>query len=278
MGARRGEVSRSLDRIWALVLKDAAELLRHPGTLLPPLLMIVGALVPAFLVVIVAPRLSGESLAEGDLADAAGRATAAIPELARLSGEAQVQAFLFHQFLLLLLLVPVVGAMSLAAHAVVGEKQARSLEPLLATPITTFELVAAKSLTPFLASLVFLLFAFGLYTLGIALTAAPGTWRGLFGPRTLLLVGVGAPLVSLAGLLAAVIVSSRVNDPRSAQQLAGLIVTPITLAFVTQVIGQYVWGFRPLLAALIGLALLNIALLAIGVRVFARETVLTRWK
>ena len=35
--------------------------------------------------------------------------------------------------------------MSVAAYAVIGEKQARTLEPLLATPLTTFELLAAKA-------------------------------------------------------------------------------------------------------------------------------------
>ena len=34
--------------------------------------------------------------------------------------------------------------MSVAAHSVIGEKQARTLEPLLATPLKTSELLAAK--------------------------------------------------------------------------------------------------------------------------------------
>ena len=36
--------------------------------------------------------------------------------------------------------------MSVASDSIIGEKQARTLEPLLATPITTFELLAAKIL------------------------------------------------------------------------------------------------------------------------------------
>ena len=61
-----------------------------------------------------------------------------------LSADARVQLFLFQQFLMLFLLTPITGAMALAAHAIVGEKQARTLEPLLATPMTTFELLTAK--------------------------------------------------------------------------------------------------------------------------------------
>lgn len=262
----------------ALMIKDVAELLRHPGILLPPLVMIVGALAPAFLVAVVAPSVSGESLEEGELGEAARRAAAIIPELATLEGGAQVQAFLFHQFLLLLLLVPVVGSMSLAAHSVISEKQGRSLEPLLATPITTVELLAAKSLTPFLVSLAFLMFAMSLYVLGIAATAAPGVWRTLLGARTILLAGIAAPLVSLTGLQTSVLVSSRVNDPRSAQQLGSLIIVPITFAFVAQMLGQYVWSLASLLTTLALLVIINIALLLAGVWVFRRETILMRWK
>jgi ABC-2 type transport system permease protein len=265
-------------RVRALMAKDVAELVRHPGTLAPALVMVLGAIVPAFLVAVVAPELSGESLEEGELADAARRAAAIIPELGALEGRALVQAFLFHQFLLLLLLVPVVGSMSLAAHAVISEKQSRALEPLLATPMTTLELLAAKALTPFFVSLGLLGFAIALYFAAIALAAAPGAWRGLVGARTLLLVGVAAPLVSLTALQMAVIVSSRVNDPRSAQQLGSLVVMPITAVFVVQVVGQYILGLTPLLLSLLALVLLNVGLLGIGVRVFRRETILMRWK
>src|SRR5262245_31498497 len=40
-----------------------------------------------------------------------------------LSPEAGVQWFLFQQFLLLFLLTPTTGAMALAAHGIIGEKQ-----------------------------------------------------------------------------------------------------------------------------------------------------------
>ena len=70
-----------------------------------------------------------------------------------LSPDQRIVFFLFQQFLILFLLTPVTGAMSLAAHAVVGEKQNRTLEPLLATPITTLELLVAKVLGALLPAL-----------------------------------------------------------------------------------------------------------------------------
>ena len=102
-----------------------------------------------------------------------------MPELAGLAGNALIQAFLFHQFALLLLLVPVVAATSLATHAVIGEKQSKALEPLLATPISTIELLIAKTLTPFVFALALTWFAAALYVAGIFALGEPGVWRAV---------------------------------------------------------------------------------------------------
>lgn len=267
------------NRISALARKDAAELIRNPGAIFPALLMVLGALFPGFLVVIGAPMIAGQTLEEsGDFAEEAAKAVAAMPELAGLSGNALIQAFLFHQFALLLLLVPVVGATALATHAVIGEKQSRALEPLLATPITTLELLAAKTLTPFVFALALTWLAAALYVAGIVVGGEPGVWRAVLGARTLIMFMIVGPLIELATLQVSVIVSSRANDPRSAQQLTSLLILPITVIFIAQLVGAFVVAAPALLAGAAGLALLNAALLAFGIRVFARETILTRWR
>jgi ABC-2 type transport system permease protein len=106
----------------------------------------------------------------------------------------------------------------------------------------------------------------------------PGVWRTLFWPRTLLLYVLIGPLVSVTALLSAAIVSSRANDARSAQQLGGLLVLPLTAVFVAQMAGQFLVGMRALGLAAAGLALLDSALVWLGIRVFQRETILMRWK
>lgn len=266
-------------RVVALARKDAWELLRNPGAIVPPILMVFGSLFPAFLVIVGVPMMVGETFEEsGEFADEAARAAGMIPELAGLSGNALVQTFLFHQFSLLLLLVPIVAATALATHAVIGEKQSKALEPLLATPISTLELLAAKTMAPFLFALALTWAAVMLYVLGAAMLAEPGVWRAIVGPRLLIMFGLLGPLAELAALQVSVIVSSRSNDPRSAQQLTGLLILPITAAFIAQLMGVLVVGPRAMLLASVGCILLNSILLWIGVRVFQRETILTRWK
>ena len=206
-------------------MKDVVELWRHPGTVLPALSMAVGSLVPAFLVAVVTPMLSGERLGESpEFVHAARGALAAIPEMAPLAGAALVQAFLFHQFALLVLMVSVIGSMSLAAHAVISEKAARTLEPLLATPLSTAELLTAKTLTPLGFALLLMWMTLAVYVTGIALFAEPGVASAFLGRRVLLLFFLVGPLITLVSLLLAVIISSRVSDARSAQQLGALVV------------------------------------------------------
>jgi ABC-2 type transport system permease protein len=266
-------------RITALARKDAAELLRNPGATVPAFLMVLGALFPGFLVVIGAPMLAGRSLEEsGDFTEAAVQATASMPELAGLSGNALIQAFLFHQFAVFLLLVPVVAASALATHAVIGEKQSKALEPLLATPISTPELLAAKTLTPFLFALALTWLAAGLYIAGILVAGEPGVWRTVLGPRTFIMFMLVGPLVELVALQVSVIASSRASDPRSAQQLTSLLILPITVAFVAQLMGAFVIAAPSLLLGAAALLLLNAGLVWVGVRVFDRERILTRWR
>jgi len=269
----------SWPRVFALARKDASELMRNPGAIVPPILMVFASLLPLFLVIFIVPMVVGETLEQsGEFAEDAANAVGRIPELAGLSGNALIQTFLFHQFSLLLLLVPIVSATALATHAVIGEKQSKALEPLLATPISTIELLAAKTLTPFVFALGLTWAAVALEVIGAVAIGEPGMWHSIVGPRLFLLFGVLGPLVELASLQVSVIVSSRTSDPRSAQQLTALLILPVTVVFVAQLLGLLIVGPRAILLGALGCLVLNLGLLWLGVRVFQRESILTRWR
>jgi ABC-2 type transport system permease protein len=117
-----------------------------------------------------------------------------------------------------------------------------------------------------------------LHLAGVSLIGEPGVFSAVVGPRLFLLFFVLGPLVSLVSLQLAVIVSSRVNDPRSAQQLSALVILPITAVFMTQLIGEFVLGIATILAAAAALMAINTVLLWFGVRLFDRERILMHWK
>lgn len=51
------------------------------------------------------------------------------------------QVYMLNLFTLMFMILPVTIPVTIAAYSIVGEKTTRSLEPLLATPITTTELL-----------------------------------------------------------------------------------------------------------------------------------------
>ncbi|HEY4717553.1 MAG TPA: hypothetical protein VIH14_00935, partial [Anaerolineales bacterium] len=76
----------------------------------------------------------------------------------------------------------------------------------------------------------------------------------------------------------AVMISSRVNDPRAAEQLAVLVILPILALFIGQFAGVLVLNQNLLLLITVALVLVDAALLFFATRLFQRESILTRWK
>jgi len=268
----------SWSRVTALLGKELTDLRGRPGLFFPAIFTgAIATLLPLFIGVLV-PAFTGERLSDSTDLQIALELYRQQPGARALEAEAAIQAALFQQFLVLLVLSPVAASMSLAAASVVGEKQARTLEPLLATPITTFELLLAKVLGALIPAVGLTFVSFIVYGLGIALLAHAGTVRVLLAPRSLGMVFVLGPLAALAALQLAVCVSSRVNDARSAQQIGALIILPLAGLLVGQLTGTValtgglIAGFAMVLVAL------NAVLMHVGIALFDRESILTRWR
>jgi ABC-2 type transport system permease protein len=265
-------------RVTAMLGKELIDVRGRPGLLLPALFTgAISILLPVFVGVLV-PAFTGERLSDSADMQVALELYRDQTWARALGPEAAIQASLFQQFLVLLVLSPVAAAMSIAAYSVIGEKQARTLEPLLATPITTFELLLAKILAAFLPALALSLVCFAADLVAAATLAEPGVARALLTPRPLAVLFLMGPMASLTALSLAVCVSSRVNDVRSAQQLAVLVVLPITGLLVAQMAAGFVVTMGVILSISAIMAVANLALIRLGVSLFDRETILTRWK
>lgn len=259
--------------------KEFADVTRNKAALLPVALTAVVCVVLPFFVALLIPAFAGEPLANDPSVREALESHHAMGQgLRGLEPDAAVQAFIFEQFLTMFLLIPVTGAMAFAAYSVIGEKQGRTLEPLLATPLTTAELLAAKTIAALVPSLVIMLTAVAVYIGGIALLAGNGVLGAVVNPRIVVLLFVLGPVAALVALQMAVTVSSRVNDARTAQQIGVLIILPITAAMVAQFSG-ILWLTLPVILALtVGLGIIALILMLVGVALFDREAILTQWR
>ena len=196
-----------------------------------------------------------------------------------LTGEECMQYFLISQFLLLFMVLPLAIPITIASYSIIGEKTTRTLEPLLATPITTAELLGGKSAAAVIPGVTATWLAYLVLVLGVALMrVGPGVMDSLLDPFWLIAVFVVGPLLALTGVSVAVIVSSRATDPRTAEQTSMLVFLPILLVFFAQLAGLILIEAQLVLLIALALIAVDAALMTVAVRLFQRETILTRWK
>ena len=86
------------------------------------------------------------------------------------------------------------------------------------------------------------------------------------------------PAVGLSSVVAGVIVSARVNDPRVAQQIGGVIIVPIVGLVLVQATGTLLVGPTGYVLMTIIVLVISLEGLRVGVRLFDREAILTRWR
>jgi ABC-2 type transport system permease protein len=190
-----------------------------------------------------------------------------------------MQVFILNEFLIMFMIIPATIPVAIAAYSVVGEKTTRSLEPLLATPITTMELLAGKSLAAVIPAVTASLLGFAIFLLASPLVGmSPAAREVVFGPTWLIAVLVVGPLMAVLAVNAALIVSSRVNDPRAAEQISMVVILPLLLLLFGQIAGVVILNSKLMIGIAVALALIDVGLIAAGARLFEREAILTKWK
>ena len=196
-----------------------------------------------------------------------------------LSGSDCFQVIMVSEFMMLFMLVPVAIPVTIAAYSIVGEKTTRSLEPLLATPITTLELLIGKSLAAIIPAVVATYGAFGIFALGTwIIVANKMLLTALLDARWLIAIFLVGPLLAVMAVTFALMVSSRVNDPRVAEQISMVVIVPVLAGFFGQVAGLFVLNKQIISVVAMVMLVLDAVLLYLTTRVFQREQILTRWK
>ncbi len=187
-------------------------------------------------------------------------------------------AFALQQFLITYLFLPGYIPLAIATFSVVGEKQSRSLEAVLATPVRTTELLAGKAIAALVPGVIAAWVAYGVMVALAGVTLGARLAGVVVEPTWLAAVFALGPAVGLLSVTAGIIVSSRVNDPRTAQQIGAVILLPVIGLVVAQGLGAFVVEAPAYLVLAAIMVALSVALLRIGAAIFGRESILTRWK
>ena len=179
-------------------------------------------------------------------------------------------------YLILLSVVPLGLSTTIASYSIVGEKQQKTIEPILATPLDDKELFFGKLLAPLIPTLIASYISIFIYT--IIADYLSSNLGGIIFPNIqwFIIVFIFIPSSTALEILFTLLFSSRVTDPRSAQQISGMIILPIIIIFI---LSLFYYSYEPILLSIMTIAVIisDIILFKIAVKLFDRERIITRW-
>ncbi len=222
--------------IAAVVSRDLRVVRSSKPVILPMLIVPAVLLVVLPLATVVGARLGAHAV---DLSDVE-RLLALLPAEMAARVVADPSAVLIEVTLVyllspMLLIVPLMTASVIAADAIAGERERKTLEGLLLTPLTDRELFTAKLLGAWLPAVTVGVGGGIVYAL-VADLAAVGVVEGRLFPNVVwavLVLWVG-PAVAAISLGVTVLVSARVKTVQEAFQIAGVVVLPVVALVVMQ--------------------------------------------
>jgi ABC-2 type transport system permease protein len=254
----------------AVVRREAREVLRNR------VLLAAIAVPPVILTVL--PLVIGIAGGRTLPPDVVAQVVAARPDWAAMTPAQVSAAVSLQQMVVIFMLMPAYIPLAIASYSIVGEKQSRSLEAVLATPIETTDLLFGKAVAALVPGVAAVWLAFAALLGASGLVLGPLVAGIVTGPVWLASVFALGPAIGLVSVVAGVAISSRVNDPRAAQQVATVVILPIVGLFAAQTAGSGVPDSRTYLEAAAVVAAVGFVGLRAGVRLFGRETILTRWR
>lgn len=264
----------NFDRVRTIIQKEWAEMFKNRVVLFTIVLMpVLFTALPIIMLSVLGSSTAASGASASDMPAQFARTCV------NMTANDCMQVYLVNEFLLLYLIMPVMIPITIAAYSIVGEKATHSLEPLLATPITTEELLLGKGLAAVIPGVVATIGGFAIFLLVLPLTGVSAAVRHyIAGPTWLLAILLVGPLMAVAAVNFAMFVSSRTTDPRVAEQVSAILILPVLLLLFSQVAGVITINVPSVLIAAVVLLLADIALVMAGSRLFQRETILTRWK
>lgn len=166
---------------------------------------------------------------------------------------------------------PISVSLVIALESFVGEKERRSIEPLLCSPLSDGQMYLGKLLAAMVPPLIASYMGIGVYLAGVYFQV---DWR----PEPILLVQI-LLLTTVQAILmvsGAVVVSSQTTSVRAANLLASFIIIPMAFLIQGESIVMFWARYKVLWWAILGQILIASLLIRTGIAYFNREEMLGR--
>ena len=268
--------------IRAIARKDLLEVRQNRMAWMPMLVLPIIFCVLLPLLIILGPsalNLTPETMMKGqDIQSLLDVLPPTVTEQVAGMNDQQLMTYFILAFMIapLFLILPIMTSGIIGSDSFVGEKERKTMEALLYTPATDGELFLGKMLAAVIPAVLVSWGSFILYTVVLNLLGNPIMERIWFPTPTWwpLILWV-TPAVAVTGMLAAVIVSVRVNTFMEAYQATGLLVLPVVLLLVGQIGGVVYLSVEVTIIVGLVVWLIDAVLLWFGLRLFNRMALLS---
>jgi ABC-type Na+ efflux pump permease subunit len=195
------------------------------------------------------------------------------------NGQRATLFFVYLVISMFLLIIPVILPVYIAADSFAGERERRTIQQLLSTPLTDSEILLGKMLTSLIPTLIttYLCILSTTTIINLSWWLNYGVFQVVF-PNLPMLIELIAlyPLLAFFGTLTMVWVSTRAGKVMEATQVGGIVVVPVLLIGL---VGVVVGGIASIFFALlvVGIfAIIDYELFRLASRRFTREAILKR--
>ncbi len=165
---------------------------------------------------------------------------------------------------------PTSFSLVIALEAFVGEKERKSLEPLLSTPLTNRQLFIGKLMAAVLPPVMASYVGIATYALGVTVVVGP------LQPTVILLVVVLTTVQAFMMVAAAIIVSSQTTSTRAANMLASFIIVPVSIILQGEAFLLVFENYSALWWIIFFVFVITLIFIRIGIHIFDRENLLGR--
>ena len=167
----------------------------------------------------------------------------------------------------------------IASYSVAGEKVEKSLEPLLATPLTDTEILFGKMLAAFLPTLVAIYISISIFMVLMDAVTIGNLGYYLY-PNWLMgeIMFFVIPLAIIFSVEGNVIISSKVSDIRTSSQFGLAFVLPFVVISALSETPYVTLDNTALILLSLVFLLIDIILLFMSRVIFRREEILTKWR
>jgi ABC-type Na+ efflux pump permease subunit len=200
-----------------------------------------------------------------------------VPNLGDVGSHGQMLILMSYIMYITVLLIPIILPAVTASETIIGEKERKTMEALLASPLSEAELVTGKILSSFVPSVAGTAFSALTYGIITNIMTYQFTNSILFlDALSLVFLFVIAPLLSILSVQLMILISTRVTSVRDAYQLGSLVVLPLMMLIIGIVVSYFFISVLALIAAVATLLILCAIFFKIATNVFDRERAIVK--